>query len=192
MRWSRITAWICVVSPVCLALWACDGSDDTGITDAVASGPSSPDATSPIPDALISDALNSGAPDVISLPPDASVPDAIPPAPDIGPIETCADLGGADCFANAECPDDRRCANVSETPFLVCCVPGERGALPAGADCSAVDGEAECTSALCFETGDGAWCSDLCQTANDCPAALPRCAPIAFAGPDDYCQPPER
>ena len=111
-------------------------------------------------------------------------------APDLGPPpETCAAGGYTDCFSNYDCADAERCQALDGDGFVVCCVPGERGELQAGEDCSAVDGQQACASSLCFETDAGDWCSDQCEGPEDCPAMFPNCAPIAFAGEGNWCQP---
>ncbi len=108
----------------------------------------------------------------------------------IGPVGDCAEITADACFANLDCPDDRRCANVgTELDPVACCIPGERGDRGAGEPCGA-DGEANCESAVCIDEGDVARCSGTCDDAADCPAGLRLCAPIAFSGSEaSWCLP---
>ena len=56
------------------------------------------------------------------------------------------------------------------------CVVGPRGMGVAGAPCT---GEDDCKSSLCVDDSSGGTpCSDVCQTATQCPATLPRCVAI--------------
>lgn len=122
--------------------------------------------------------------------PDMGAPDAAMMAPDLGPPpESCMAGGYTDCFSNYDCQGGERCLALDGDGFVVCCVPGERGTLAPGEDCSMVDGQRECASSLCFETDDGSWCSGQCQGPEDCPEMFPRCEPIAFAGDGNWCQP---
>ncbi|MFN3199761.1 MAG: hypothetical protein ACE366_15265 [Bradymonadia bacterium] len=174
----RASAWALMALCIC---FACDDEDDggTGGAGAAMAGGAGGSAGG---------AGGSATPDV-GLP-DAALPDAMAPAPDLGPPpESCEAGGYTECFSNYDCEAADRCLALDGDGFVVCCVPGERGDLQAGEDCSMVEGQRACASSLCFETNQGSWCSDQCQGPGDCPAMFPRCEPIAFAGDGNWCQP---
>ncbi|MBM4292560.1 MAG: hypothetical protein FJ138_14990 [Deltaproteobacteria bacterium] len=103
-------------------------------------------------------------------------------------VTDCAalnDPAAVTCFANDDCPDGRRCQDVGPRDLPTpCCVPGARGATPAGEPCAPEEGELECASALCIVQDDPAagLCSGVCASDTDCPPALPRCLSVAFSG----------
>lgn len=175
------------------------GSDDAsgGGRDGSAPGPDArafgPDDGGP-PRSDLDDGVL--APDVGAHSPDpddgVSPPDAAPFEPDVpvDPVEDCAEIAAGACFGNADCPADRRCANVgTELDPVACCIPGARGDRGAGEPCGE-DGEANCESAVCIDDGDVARCSTTCEDGDDCPAGLRLCAAIAFSGSEfSWCLP---
>lgn len=135
-----------------------------------------PDAiTNTMPDAIV-DTMPDTMPDAIAdATTDAAADAAVP--------TSCAERALTECFGHPDCPAAERCENIA-TPALPvpCCVPGPRGELPAGADCSMVDGQIACASGVCIEDGATATCSTPCDDPGDCPAALPRCVAFPFGG----------
>lgn len=108
--------------------------------------------------------------DESSRPPDASAPPMIDAA-------VCATPSACPCFSNYDCPATHVCRSMGA---VVACVPGARGTGAPGTPCS---GEDDCASALCVEDADGGMrCSDLCRTADTCPAELPRCIALGDEG----------
>lgn len=107
---------------------------------------------------------------------------------ELGPVESCdeiTEISSVDCFSNADCENlEQRCENVGGDEFYVpCCVPGVRGIRPAGASCDEDDGDLRCASGLCIDRNEvGKFCSQFCETAEDCPAAAPNCEAIPFLG----------
>ena len=92
--------------------------------------------------------------------------------------------GGVDdgCAFNADCQASLRCGCADGACL---CESGVRGAGRSGVD-SCVDGN-DCDTALCVEgqpASGGAtfFCSGPCDVDDDCGAALPTCADIAFVG----------
>jgi hypothetical protein len=120
---------------------------------------------------------------------------AVPPGPDLGTgYGSCAEapVGVTECFSNRDCPAGRVCRNIGvpgdvEVP---CCVEGPRGDLPAGTPCDPARGETQCASSICIEGDTGAFCSDVCQTPEDCPEGMRVCQYIAFSTSEDlWCFP---
>jgi len=106
-----------------------------------------------------------------TMPPDApmqQMPDAA----------VCAKPADCPCFSNYDCPMTHVCKSMGAT---VACVLGARGTGAPGTVC---DGEEDCASALCVEATTGYRCSDICHTAQTCPAELPRCVSL---GSDGIC-----
>ena len=102
-----------------------------------------------------------------------------------GPITACSEIGADECFSNYDCLDaNDRCEDVGEeVGFVVCCVPGARGAGVAGDACTQ---EHDCASSICIDN----LCSDTCTDVNDCPTSMQSCTPIAFSGDlNDWCFP---
>jgi hypothetical protein len=85
---------------------------------------------------------------------------------------------GEACTFNADCARDLRCECVDGN---CACQAGTRGCGASGVDgCN--DGN-DCVTALCVEGSGGAFvCSGPCVDDDDCGAALPVCADIAFVG----------
>lgn len=89
----------------------------------------------------------------------------------------CPTPADCPCFSNYDCPMTHACRSMGMT---VSCVEGPRGTGKPGSPCT---GEQDCASALCVEDATGGYrCSDLCRTAETCPAELPRCIAIAGEG----------
>jgi hypothetical protein len=97
----------------------------------------------------------------------------------------CATPAECPCFSNYDCPATHVCKSMGGT---VACVLGARGTGLPGTVCT---GEQDCTSALCVEAATGMRCSDICRTADTCPAELPRCVSL---GTDGICarEPPSQ
>ena len=103
---------------------------------------------------------------------------------DVGEGEGEAGDGGVDdgCAFNADCQASLRCGC---TDGACLCEAGVRGAGRSGVDVC-VDGN-DCDTALCVEgqpdsSGATFFCSGPCDVDDDCGAALPTCADIAFVG----------
>jgi hypothetical protein len=112
-----------------------------------------------------------------------SKPDAAMQPIDAALCQTAADCP---CFSNYDCPTGFTCKSMGST---VACVAGPRGTGMPGAPCTT---EQDCASALCVEDATGGFrCSDLCRTAQTCPAELPRCVSL---GTDGICarEPPSQ
>ncbi len=86
---------------------------------------------------------------------------------------------GGTCSFNRDCVASERCSCTTASGCR--CVLGPRGTGRAGVDrCASGDA---CESALCIEGNGGAMlCSAPCETAGECPAALPRCINVATVG----------
>lgn len=113
---------------------------------------------------------------------ESSMPDA-PKSIDAAACPTPADCP---CFSNYDCPATHACRSMGET---VACVEGPRGTGAPGTSCT---GEQDCASALCVDDASGGMrCSDICRTAETCPAELPRCVVL---GGEGICarEPPSR
>src|SRR5688572_6727761 len=105
---------------------------------------------------------------------DSSMPDA---AQQIDAAATCTMAGQCPCFSNYDCAATHTCKSQGTT---VSCLPGARGTGAPGSTCT---GEQDCASALCVEDSNGGMrCSDLCRTAETCPATLPRCVSLGSEG----------
>ncbi|RAL20636.1 hypothetical protein DL240_16525 [Lujinxingia litoralis] len=108
--------------------------------------------------------------------------------PDIT-AESCEEIEATTCFSNGECAESEVCFDVSRGSGVACCVPGTRGTLEPGDDCSPTNGQLECASGLClqFDTAEGevSVCSADCTEDAECPEVLPYCSP--FLG---VCSPP--
>jgi hypothetical protein len=119
----------------------------------------------------------------------ATLDDAGQEAEAAAPVASCSEIPGSkDCFANKDCPADRRCQNAGTPDAQVpCCVQGQRGASAVGAACTS---ENDCESGVCI-AGDGPYmCSKDCKTVDDCPEGMKDCTPIAFSGStDNWCFP---
>ncbi len=122
---------------------------------------------------------------------DDVIEEPIEPTPipsELGPVDSCdeiTEIDSVDCFSNADCESlDQRCENVGGDEFYVaCCVPGVRGIRPAGESCDEDDGDLRCASGLCIDRNEGGkFCSQFCETADDCPASAPNCEAIPFLG----------
>lgn len=179
-----------------------DGMTDGAIPDGMSDGTA--DGMTDIADGMadimpdIADGMVDGmpSPDMAladMIPGDTALADAAldPDRGPIGPVERCEEANTVECFGHPDCPADERCEDIGggEDP-VPCCVPGRRGALPAGASCAEVDGQIECASGVCIEGADDAICSTPCDSPADCPPSLPRC--IAFPFGDtafDWCFP---
>ncbi|MCB9552813.1 MAG: hypothetical protein H6705_13205 [Myxococcales bacterium] len=149
-----------------------DGTID-GMTDAM------PDGTT---DGM-TDGTTDGMTDGMSDGTTDGMTDGTVDAADLGIPTRCADRALAECFGHPDCPAAERCENIATPELPVpCCVPGPRGELPAGADCSMVDGQIACASGVCIEDGATATCSTPCDDAADCPPSLPRCVAFPFGG----------
>jgi hypothetical protein len=84
-----------------------------------------------------------------------------------------------ECTFNKDCPADQRCECDEATGCF--CATGARGTGQNGVD-TCTDGN-DCASSLCIEGQGGAfYCSDECETDDDCGEALPTCTDIAFLG----------
>lgn len=90
----------------------------------------------------------------------------------------CVTPADCPCFSNYDCPPTHVCRSVDAT---VACVAGTRGTGAAGSTCTSED---DCASALCVEAATGMRCSDICRSAQTCPAELPRCISL---GDDGIC-----
>jgi hypothetical protein len=88
----------------------------------------------------------------------------------------CVNAGDCPCFSNYDCPSTHACRSMGT---MVSCIAGARGTGAPGMVCT---GEQDCASALCVEAMTGMRCSDLCRTADTCPAELPRCIPLGSEG----------
>ena len=98
--------------------------------------------------------------------------------PDTNVVESDeANRDGA-CVFNRECPADQRCDCVD---YECACDDGARGTGQNGVDTCTVGND--CASSLCVE-GSGAdyYCTDECETNEDCEVALPQCIDVAFIG----------
>ena len=94
-------------------------------------------------------------------------------------VESNEENRDGECTFNRDCPADQRCACDEATGCF--CETGARGTGQNGVDTCA-DGN-DCASSLCVEGDGGAfYCSDECETDDDCGEALPVCADIAFVG----------
>lgn len=84
------------------------------------------------------------------------------------------------CVFNHDCNLALRCACNEECV----CEPGARGTGKAGVD--GCDSGNQCASAVCLEgirSLDGAsYCTDACESSDECPAKLPLCTEIVFVG----------
>jgi hypothetical protein len=143
------------------------GSDDAPaeaeVTEAGADGAAPEPEPGPGRDAGLSDARATDAADA------AATRDAN------GPL--ARDAG---CTFNAECQAALRCDCVD---FPCTCQPGPRGTGALGTACDAGAFGADCASAVCLEgAGNVYQCTDACETAKDCNAALPVCSTIALVG----------
>jgi hypothetical protein len=85
--------------------------------------------------------------------------------------------GCAECFSNLDCADATICLEDPADPARACCVPGERGVDPAGAECGD-DGQQTCASSICIEGDSVGRCSQPCETEMDCPPTMQRCFPL--------------
>lgn len=139
-----------------LALLTACGDDDGGTPDsgAVDSGA----------------AVDAGTTDVDAGPTDV---DAGSTETDAGPTDV--DAGPAiECFVNDDCPADQRC-ECSEEDGCFCAI-GVRGTGRNGIDTCATGND--CASSICVEgpsSGTAYYCSDVCETNDDCTGMLPRC-----------------
>jgi hypothetical protein len=98
----------------------------------------------------------------------------------------CATPADCPCFSNYDCPMTHVCKSMGS---VVACVLGARGTGAPGTICTS---EQSCASALCVEDATGGMrCSDICHTAQTCPAELPRCIAL---GNDGICarEPPSQ
>jgi hypothetical protein len=97
---------------------------------------------------------------------------------DAGVLDACADPATT-CFSNGDCADPTtRCtvpSTADPTLDITCCLPGPRGALEAGAPCTALD---DCLTAICAYTPSGTYCSGPCTADGQCPMELPSCVSI--------------
>lgn len=150
-----------------------------------AAGPDTDAAVAPSPDAAVApntDAAVAPSPDAAVAPPrDAAVAPprdaAVPP----GQYNACGDVpgGATDCFSNFDCLDGQVCRNVGFPDLEVpCCLPGERGVAPPGADCAGTNGELICATGVCIIGDTGSFCSGECAVDADCPAGMQRCVSI--------------
>lgn len=152
----------------------------------------------PVPDAAPPTTPPTAPPDTdaaVAPPPDSDLGTLPPPGPDLGTgYESCADapVGVTECFSNRDCPAERICRNIGVPGGLEvpCCVEGTRGTLPAGSPCDPASGETQCASSICIDGVTGAFCSDVCQTPEDCPEGMRVCQYIAFSTSEDlWCFP---
>jgi hypothetical protein len=102
---------------------------------------------------------------------DASVRDANGPG----------DAGTA-CSFNHDCQLTLRCECDQPTGPFCACKPGARGTGQNGVT-PCVDGNA-CASSVCVEgpPATGSFCSDECETSDDCGGKLPLCKDITLVG----------
>ncbi len=114
--------------------------------------------------------------------------DGGPQASDGGPVRSCEEVAGTDCFSNYDCPETMRCENVGPSAQPVpCCVVGSRGTGRVGEPCTS---ENDCASGVCVEQEGSGLCSDVCTGPEDCPAAMGRCIFVALSGSNDkWCFP---
>ncbi len=115
--------------------------------------------------------VDTGTSDVSDSAADTSVDTATP-------IESDESNRGGACTFNRDCPADQRCGCTEADGCA--CEDGARGTGVNGVDTCA-DGN-DCASSLCVEGRDAYYCSDVCNTNEDCGPALPVCADIAFLG----------
>jgi hypothetical protein len=85
---------------------------------------------------------------------------------------------GEACTFNADCARDLRCGCADG---VCACEAGPRGCGVNGRDTCGDSND--CATALCVEgTGGSFFCSGPCAGDDECGAALPVCADIAFVG----------
>ncbi len=85
------------------------------------------------------------------------------------------------CALNSDCAPELRCECNEEVGCF--CLPGARGTGQNGVD--TCTGSNDCASALCLEgpaSSDAFYCSDECETDEDCLPNLPICRDIFFVG----------
>lgn len=144
-----------VISALLLSLAACD-----------AAAPSTNDAatTDVATAADIDDATDVTALDVAS--------------DDVTDVIETREAGGR-CVLNRDCVSAERCE--CNEPTGCRCAPGARGTGRAGVDrCASGD---DCETSLCVEANGGvSLCSAPCNSASECPPALPRCLNVATLG----------
>lgn len=100
-------------------------------------------------------------------------------------VMACSEASFSDCFENSDCMDSERCEDIGDGIEVPCCVPGPRGEIPVGEACGD-GGEIQCQTGVCIGRNDGAeLCTTGCETDADCPASVPECFDIPFAG--KYC-----
>ena len=107
-------------------------------------------------------------------------------------LSSCDDANLVACFSNYDCQDEFEvCLNVGTAEESVpCCYAGDVGQKSVGETCSPTIGESECESSICISGDTGTFCSDRCETVEDCPANMQECIPIAFSGDDSsWCFP---
>jgi hypothetical protein len=106
----------------------------------------------------------------------------------------CIDFGIAGfcvsgCTTTGDCAEGEVCriaTNVDNTAYhWACGVPGgsiEAGQAPEGGDC---DDENDCANGLCLSATDGDtvsyFCTEPCETADDCPSNLGTCGEVTLA-----------
>lgn len=145
------------------------GSDDTAAPPALAEAGADGSASEPEDAGAGADAARA---------PDARAADA---ASDAGQRDANGPLTrDAGCTFNFECQAALRCDCAD---FPCTCQTGPRGTGALGAPCDGGANGADCASAVCLQgAGDVYQCTDACDTAKDCNAALPVCASIALVG----------
>lgn len=160
------------------------GGQDAGESDAGSQDAGEPDAGEPDagePDAGETDAGEPDAGEADAGEADAGETDAGETGEDAG---TSSNLG---CTFNADCPDHERCECDIETGCI--CRIGVRGTGVNGVD-TCEDGN-DCASSLCVEGQNATYyCSDECDTSDDCGEHLPVCSNVAFVGRICIRQPP--
>lgn len=97
---------------------------------------------------------------------------------DTGSVESNPANRDGECVFNRDCPVDQRCGCTEEAGCA--CEDGPRGTGANGVD-TCTDGN-DCASALCVEGNDAFYCSDACETDDDCGPALPSCLYVTFLG----------
>lgn len=137
-------------------------------------------------------AREDGAVDVEDAAPDARVADAGSDARDAAKRDANGPgAADADCAFNADCQSALRCECTEASGCS--CQPGVRGKGQNGVDvCDAGAFGADCESAVCVEGPNGVYyCSDQCQTAQDCTGTLPKCTNVSFVGQICVREPPK-
>ncbi len=121
------------------------------------------------------------------------VPDMFVFVPPPTVVASCEDVNLSGCFSNFDCQGDFEiCLNLGTAELGVpCCFAADVGQKTVGMPCVEALGESECDTSICItEATLGSYCSDHCETVDDCPANMQDCRVLAFSGDDTgWCFP---